>query len=370
MSTKAICDWVSEYRGAEIRVLTTDAAGPDCKDNLILEKKNITMAAGYCVTYYPRIAKHSISPALLANLYSAIRWADVVHITGTYSFPTLPALAIARLRQKPVIWSLRGAVQASAEWSNAPSRRIKRIFERVAQFIAPRDTVLHVTAESEASATSKRLAGMTLLIIPNSVEIPEDFKRVARADRNIRMMFISRLHEKKGLSLLFKAMLDLPSHFTLDIYGTGEEDFVSKLKAQVVDDHLTKRIRFHGHVDGEQKSAAFKNADLFVLPSYSENFGIVIAEALAHRLPVVTTTRTPWTALEKNGCGRCVEPEIGPIRSAILDVSQGDFVAMGERGHAWMRAEFSFSATHSVMYDAYRSLVLSNGTAQAKSERD
>ena len=109
-------------------------------------------------------------------------------------------------------------------------------------------------------------------------------------------MFLGRLHPKKGLDHLIAAMQALPAATRLDIYGDGPSDYtfaVRRVAAQTGRD-----IRFHGAVSDADKSRAFANADLFVLPSYSENFGIAVAEALAHGVPVLTTDATPWAGIE------------------------------------------------------------------------
>lgn len=355
-STKAICDWIFENRAVELRVITTDAAGPDRGDRLELERRRNRMSAGYQVEYFPRIAGHSISPALLLALPRAILWADVVHITATYSFTTLPSLAVTKLLNRPVVWSPRGGVQAAADWEDAPNLRKKRIFEKVAAALTPRLAVVHVTAETERAAMAPRFPNASFASIPNSVELPPMCARPARGSHEIRLMFLSRVHEKKGLTLLLDILAGLPSEFSLSVYGSGEPSYLSDLKAKADFLGIRDRISFHGHVDGTAKYDAFSQADLFVLPSYSENFGIVVAEALASGLPVVTTDRTPWSGLDSKGCGRCVSPTVEALREAILALGAEDLYEMGVRGRAWMEAEFSPGSVHSSMFDVYEAL--------------
>lgn len=363
-STKAICDGVAAVPGVTLRVITTDAAGPARNDTLPLMKRKMTMDAGYEVTYYHRNLRYSISPGLLLAMVGAIRAADVVHVTSTYSFPTLPALALAKLMGRPVIWSPRGAIQASAEWDDAPRQRLKRGFERLAAMLAPRITALHVTADSEAAATGCRMPGFPMAVIPNSIEMPDAVDRLRRPAGRTRLMFLSRVHEKKGLSLLITALSGLPESVTLDIYGTGEPAYLDRLHAEIAQAGLTERVAFQGHVDGAAKTRAFAAADLLVLPSYSENFGIVVAEALAHGLPVITTDRTPWGDLERNGCGLCVSPDIPALRDAIHQLSHADLTAMGARGQAWMKADFSPKGVHSAMHDLYAAAIAAQRDGQ------
>jgi glycosyltransferase involved in cell wall biosynthesis len=343
-STKAICDGIAGLPDTTLRVLTTDAASP-AKGHTVTPEM-----LPYDVTYAPRIAGHSISPTMLQQLPAAIRWADVVHLTGVYNAPTLPVFAIMRALGKPLIWSPRGALQATQEWPDAPKRRAKQRFETVLNLLRPRPMVMHVTAAAEAAASLQRFAGLDAQIIPNAVDLPHLAAPSRAARRGTNLIYLGRLHPKKGLEVLLDAMHRLPAHFSLDIYGAGDADYTARLHQLASD--LGRRIRFHGNVIDEDKAAAFAQADLFVLPSYSENFGIAVAEALAHGLPVLTTTATPWQALDARGCGRCITIGHDELAAEIRDLALQDLVAMGARGRAWVQKDFATST----MVDAFAKL--------------
>jgi glycosyltransferase involved in cell wall biosynthesis len=109
-------------------------------------------------------------------------------------------------------------------------------------------------------------------------------------------------------------------------------------------------------VDGAEKAAAFARADLFVLPSHSENFGIVVAEALAHGVPVLTTHATPWQDLNRHGCGRCIDLPRTDLAAEIAALAAGDLAAMGARGRSWVRRDFSTAAMVDAFADLYGDL--------------
>ncbi len=343
-STKAICDGIHQTPGMELRVLTTDAASPHQRDQIS------PADLPYPVHYARRIAGHSVAPGLLARLPAAIRWADLVHLTATYSFPTLPTLALARLIGRPVVWSPRGALQATEDWGAAPRRRIKTLFTQAAQAMRSGHAVLHVTSAAEAAGSVRHLPGIQTVVIPNCVEIPSDVQRPAQADR-LRLMYLGRLHPKKGLDLLFDAMDQLPPHVTLDVYGTGAPDYVGTLQRRASD-----RIRLHGHVEDAGKARAFGSADLFILPSHSENFGIAVAEALAHAVPVITTKQTPWQAINRQGCGRCVDLAKTDLASEIMRLAGADLRRMGEKGRDWVHRDFTAAAMTAAFVELYRGM--------------
>lgn len=348
-STKAICDGIAARNDVELRVLTSDAAGP------AIGVRVTPASLPYPVHYARRWAGHCIAPGLLARLPGAIHWADIVHVTGTYNMPTLPAFALARAMGKPLVWSPRGALQATQEWPDAPHQRLKRGFEHLANLLRPRDAVLHVTAGQEARASIRRLGDMARAVIPNAVDVPHAIPDRRRDGAKCRLMFLSRLHPKKGLEALFKAMPRLPAHFTLDVYGTGDASYVQALEMRA---KLSGgRIRLHGHVEGPAKTAAFAGADILVLPSHSENFGIVVAEALAHAVPVLTTQNTPWQALDRQGCGRCIDLPRSDLATEIEALAALDLAEMGQRGRDWMRRDFSTAAMVEGFDGLYRQMV-------------
>ncbi|MEO1638560.1 MAG: glycosyltransferase [Pseudomonadota bacterium] len=355
-STKAICDGIAAQESFDLRVLTTDSAGPSVADRVA------PSALPYLVHYARRIAGQSIAPGLWARLPLSIYWADVVHLTGTYSAPTLPTLALARLIGRPVVWSPRGALQATAEWADVPRKRTKHWFEKAAQFLRPAQTVLHTTADAERDASVTRLPDIARVVIPNSVAVPATVPPPRAPDDRCRLIFLGRLHPKKGLDLLLDAMARLPTPFVLDIYGEGDAAYVAELAAKAA--ALAGRVRLCGPAYGEQKARALAEADLFVLPSHSENFGIAVAEALAHGTPVLTTTATPWSAINAHGCGRCVDLGKVDLAAEIGVLAESDLAAQGRIGRAWMAREFSQAA----MVTAFAELYLSLGTERAATE--
>jgi glycosyltransferase involved in cell wall biosynthesis len=346
LSTKAICDGIAGQDGFDLRVLTTDAAGPR------IAQRVSAAAFAYPVHHAVRVAGSSVAPGLLARLPVAILRADLVHLTGVYSSPTLPVMALCRLMGKPLVWSPRGSLQATEEWEEVPRRRAKRAFHRAVAAVIPRDAVIHATAEAEARVAEWLFPHHRGAIIPNAVTVPALQPR-ARGQR-LRLMFLSRLHPKKGLDLLLDAMWDLPPDVTLDIYGDGEAAHVAALKHKA--QGISRAIRFHGHVTGEAKAEAFHAADLYVLPSHSENFGIAVAEALAHGVPVLTTDATPWQGVERHGCGKVITLGRDDLGAAIMALAEDDLVAMGARGRDWMQRDFSPEAMVAGFARLYRAL--------------
>jgi glycosyltransferase involved in cell wall biosynthesis len=172
----------------------------------------------------------------------------------------------------------------------------------------------------------------------------------------LRLLFIGRLHPIKGLENLFDAISELPNSRLL-ICGDGDQRYVKALRELVQTRGLTNRITFRGWVNEDAKCQAFQQSDMFVLPSFSENFGMVVAESLAHGVPVVVSNQTPWGEIEAKGCGRFVANDADSLRSAIDELGHRDLATAGEKGRQWMRESFSWTKIASDMVELYRSLL-------------
>ncbi len=359
-STYSMCNSLASLPNMQLRVLTTDMAGPKLEDRISVPAHPMRYPAGYDVYFARRRLPRGISPGLLPLLWRFSAWADVIWLNGTYSFPTIPGLLASRLRSKPVVWSPRGALQASHEWGSAQRPVLKRAFERICRTLRPARCVLHVTAGVEREASLIRLPGFEAALIPNGVELPSELPgRAWQPSGVLRLMFISRLDPKKGLENLLRALAIADAKTVLSVYGTGDAAYVQSLKALTANLGIRSRVTFHGHADGDKREAAFTSADLFVFPTHSENFGMVVAEALARGVPAVVSRGAPWAGLEPKGCGLWVDNSPEVLSQAIDTLRGAPLAAMGLRGRSWMQDEFQWPARAAEMMALFERLLSS-----------
>jgi glycosyltransferase involved in cell wall biosynthesis len=296
--------------GCDVRVLTTNADGPR-KVLDVQPGKQVAVAAGFEVTYMGRIARHAVSPALLMRLLTELRRADVVHLTGVYSFTTIPTLLACRLMGKPLVWSPRGALRhwrgsRAGNWGE-PLRRLWEIGCRIA---APRGTMLHVTSEIERTESLRRFPNFSVAVIPNAVRVPASIKHSA-ADGILRLGYIGRLHPQKGIEDLLDAcriLKDQGVGYSLVIAGAGRTRYTRSLVRKIVALGLAGVVRMAGEVHGSGKRAFFEALDLLVVPSRVASFASAVAEGLAFALPVIASRNTrgrDWRT-EVAGCGSTI----------------------------------------------------------------
>ncbi|MFL6212870.1 MAG: glycosyltransferase [Blastocatellia bacterium] len=340
--------------GCEVRVLTTDANGPDAVLNVDTERE--IELSGFGVRYCHRIKDVSVSPQFLRVMPEYVRWADVVHLTAVYSFPVIPALLLCRMLGKPVVWSPRGMLQ---RWEGTTRPAIKTVWEWICQKVAPHRLILHVTSEEEGQESLERLPGVDLAVIPNGIEVADKIAAV-NGHKRLRLLFIGRLHPKKGIENLLAAYqrlnggLAVPASLT--IAGAGDPQYADQLKECIKQLGLSEQVQMLGAVLGSEKENAFMNADVVVVPSHTENFAMVVAEALAYGIPVIASTRTPWKRLTEMGCGLWVDNRPESLAEAIEKISRMPLREMGLKGREWMQKEFANDVIARKMASVYESL--------------
>lgn len=265
----------------------------------------------------------------------------ILHAHGVWRAANVFPLFLPTRHQATIIVSPRGMLSA---WSFHHKRWRKMPFWLAFQAPAlARSHAFHATADSEYEDLRQAGFRQPVAVIPNGVEIPE----LPAEARQRRLVFLSRIDPKKGLEMLIGAWNRLASEYPdweLVIAGPLGSAYANTIQ-QLATDTKAPRLSFAGEVTGDAKRRLLASASLFVLPTYSENFGIAVAEALAHGTPVVTTTGTPWHGLVARQAGWWVEPAQEPIEGALrsaMGLPLGELEAMGQRGRAWMQADYGW----------------------------
>ena len=300
--------------GLNVHVLATFAAGDDLGFAAIMQARGITVRLiGPC---HGRFARH---PDLTPITAQAVATADIVHIHALWEEVQHQAARAARLSGKPYLIRPCGMLDP---WSLRQRRLAKTLY------LAWRlrgnlngAAALHFTSEGERQGTTRLRLRSSGIVEPNGIDVPEFERRCERgvfrhsrgiaADRPV-LLFLGRLHPKKGFDLLLPAFARLEGTPLLVLAGPGDESYRRFLEAEAARLKITDRVLFAGMLLGEDKRAAFADADLFVLPSYQENFGIAVAEAMAAGLPVVVSDQV-------NICDEVVRAGAGAVVPTNVD---------------------------------------------------
>lgn len=220
---------------------------------------------------------------------------------------------------------------------------------------------LHATSPAEAEQFRRLGFTMPIILLPNGVDLPVLTNTSAPSSgvKRKTALFLGRIHPKKGLPLLLEAWAQVkPPDWDLHIVGPDEDGHRAELQRMAGKLGLGGAcVRFSGSMDGEAKEHAFREASLFILPTHSENFGIAVAEALAHGLPVITTHGAPWECLDTEQCGWWVPVDGASIATALDDATrrpEAELRQMGTRGKTMVAERYSWDGIAREMLACYR----------------
>ena len=279
---------------------------------------------------------------------------DVIDVQGLWTWTSWVSLDHWRRHHKPYVITPRGMLDP---WARHNSAWKKRLFATFAENAHLRHAhCLRATAELEAEHFRDMGLRAPIAVVPNAMPIPKLAPRPA--NQRHQVLFLSRIHPKKGVDVLLQAWAKLQdSHpqWDLVIAGIDENGHEAELKAQAGRLRL-QRVTFFGPVHGAAKDALYRGSDLFVLPTHAENFGLVVAEALAQEVPVITTTNAPWLGLEEKDCGWWIPLNRERLVDSMADAMsrpQADLWAMGARGRAWIKTDFAPEHVAAKMRDVY-----------------
>lgn len=278
----------------------------------------------------------------------------IVHDNGLWLPSNLQAAAAARVRRVPLIISPHGMLE---NWALGHRRVRKRIaLGTYQQWCLKSARAFHATSAQEALNVRRLGLRQPIAVLGNGVEPPPASFRL-RPDRVRRALFLSRLHPKKGVLELIRAWGEVrPAGWRLRIVGPDEHGYRRHVAAAIFDAGLGPLVELCDAADEAQRWRHFEESELFVLPTYSENFGLVIGEALGCGLPVITTSATPWIGVTTRGCGWIIPPSESALAAALrtaTGLSREALCSMGARGREWIPREFAWESISSRMRRFY-----------------
>jgi glycosyltransferase involved in cell wall biosynthesis len=348
----------------DVRVVTTNANGPLTTDVPTARWVELEGVPVYYGRRIPRTGHLSWSAWRTLGRESAN--ADLIHVTGIFSWMNLATAGASRRHGIPVVVSPRGSLDPDAL---VFSPRKKTWYFRLGGSRALEEaTAFHVTSEMERAYVEALRPSACIRVVPNGVEVPsrDELERwtIAPAAEPI-VLYLGRIHPKKNVITLVRAWASVAARHPeakLVIAGPDDHGHRAEVQRVITAERLDGSAMLAGRVVGDDKHKLLARACCLVLPSQTENFGNVVAEALAHGVPVIASTGTPWGGLHDRDCGWWVHPTVDGLSRAIEDALTLDAesrIAKGERGRRWMVDEFSWGKVAREMTDFYDEVVSS-----------
>ena len=347
-------------RGIAADIATTDDDGPARRAPVDLA--SFVELHGQRVRYFPRQTSfYAVSIPLLRWLIAHVRDYDVVHTHGLYTFAPIAAAMVARAAGVPYVMRPAGMLD---RWGLKHRRRwVKSLSIRLVEGpLLGRAARVHFVSEHEHAQAKELGLNIRPLLLPLGLDLQSVGRAPKASTTHGTVLYLSRIDRMKGVEALIEAFaLLVPQRagVRLVIAGDGPDDLVTQLKQLAAARGLADRVRWPGFVQGAEKAALLAAADVFVLPSRSENFGVAVAEAMAAGLPVVVTDGIGMSGLvARTSSGIVTDGSAGALAEAIdrLLADPALCARMGTAGRDAVDEHLSLDAFGGHLEALYRSL--------------
>lgn len=297
------------------------------------------------------------------ELIHSLNDVEILHFHGAWTPHLVPLKNKFKL---PTVVSPHGALdKVSLEKSKLKKLIVKYLYMKKAYSNV---NCIHALTVKEAhDIRNYGIKNVPIFIIPNGIdtdvnlEIDNEQRNVwlKKADGKRIILSLSRLHTAKGIDILIDAFSELNKNIetnVLFIVGSGDVAYIQHLQRRIETLGLENSIFLLGELVGVMKNTVYDVADIFVLPSYNEGFGITVLEAYRQNVPVITTTATPFSDIKKLNCGWYINPNTQEILTALKEatsLSKSDLLKKGKIGNEWIEKNYSIDKTmekYEIMY--------------------
>jgi len=328
-----------------------------------LVELHIVSHASDNVVEIPNCNIHFISSSLFGNmkkewleLLSNIQ-PDIVHVNCCWMPQCAFTQKWAQAKGYKVVLTPHGMLEPWIMARNYWTRKLPALLLYQKEAVREAD-MLHSTADFEKVNLLKLGYNNKITVIPNGIETDTISLKTSWIPTK-KILFLSRVHIKKGIELLIESIASLKEKmvgYTVIIAGEGDEAYIRQLKQKAEEMGISAIVQFVGGVYGEQKWQLFQKTDFFVLPTFCENFGYVVVEALACGTPVITTKGAPWQDLEESGSGWWIDISTDALINALeeaLSKNEQDLMEMGQKGRLLVEQKYTINAVALSMYKLY-----------------
>jgi glycosyltransferase involved in cell wall biosynthesis len=274
---------------------------------------------------------------------------NIIHMHGMWLPIYIIMYIYARLLNIKLIFQPRGMLEP---WSLSQRSTIKKVALITYQNkIIKNANVIIATSDNEKKNIEKLNLNKNIRIVFNAMKEPNEKIVSTNQHKNKRVLFMSRLHEKKGIKILLEAWAEIDTkNWTLIIAGPNDENYaINQLTLNKTN------VKYIGPIYGQVKYKLMSKVDLFILPSYSENFGNIILEAMMSRLPVITTVNTPWNEIIDYKAGWYINANVYEIKKALTEALNSDLHLMGNNAYN-LSKKYNLTNTSSKIYSIYKEI--------------
>lgn len=323
-------------------------------DKVPMQKRNY-LVKNYVRSRFPVVALGRC-PEMLKAFNQELKECDIVHNNGIWMKPNVyPAIAKRKTKCK-LVFCPRGGLSETALKRSKIKKFLMGYFG--GQYKALRETdMFHAASMKELEEIRALGYEQPIALVPNGIDVPK-IEHKPFEEKKRKIAFFGRIHTTKAVDILVEAWGNVSAKFpnwSLEIAGP-DCGAVPQLK-KIIQERNIPRVSFVGELHGADKYKFLASADLYVLPSLTENFGITIAEALACGTSVIASRGCPWERLEMKGCGWWIDIGVDALTAQLeqsLAKSPDVLKIMGEKGINWMKEEYMWDGVGKKMISAYK----------------
>lgn len=346
--------------GVDVTVVTTDfGLSKEHIKQYSIDIDGLSDIDGVKVYFCKSYRSSVLSYKVILKFYKMLKDSSFVNITSFFYLPSMVAALCSRVKNIPFTFSPRGELEPNALVYNWPQ---KRIYMAIFQRVFNKSDFVMVTSEQERDFVKKHFVGKPIEVVPNYLPMG-GWNRIERVDLDLRVgvLYLGRLHPKKAIEKLIEAYSNLADvvreKHPLIIAGIGENSYVLSLQKLCEKLEVSDHVSFLGEVVGEEKEKLYHSSKVLVLPSYSENFGNVVVEALRNSLPVIASKHTPWQRLIQVGAGYWIDNDIRSIEESLVDIDRMDgdkYYRMSKKAFELAQNEYSLEKNIQKLISIYQ----------------
>ena len=354
-------EYLVQHFDCSIDILTLNKNG---KEKLFDSTEAVVKTVeGITVHYLPpsesKWGQSYFSSPILNNYLERFKDYDLVHLHTLFNaFPTAGA-RFAFKHHIPFGYSVHGMLDRFSLTRSKWIKRVHRFFYED-RYLSKADFVHFTTLNEQKNALFPKNSHPVVIPLGMQFEAPVEYPPSYRKF-DLNMVYLGRINRKKGLDLLLQALLLLPGNmqgrFHLDVYGEDDDHFLVELQNRVKFHRLQEVVSFLGNLDPKERNKTLQQYDLLVLPSHQENFGLVVAEALDQKIPVLISDKV-------NLCDEVLAHDCGWVsplspRQIAQKVEEAFRTPLhirkrkGENGHAFVRTRYAFSEVGKQYWELY-----------------
>ncbi|MFK8182760.1 MAG: hormogonium polysaccharide biosynthesis glycosyltransferase HpsP [Phormidesmis sp.] len=360
---------------ATVTVITTDSNGDVDEAPLDVPLGTPVQQDGYNVIYFrcSPFRRYKFSAPLLQWLWANAHHYDIAHIHALFSPVSTSAATVCRLKKLPYLMRPLGTLDPA---DLAKKKQIKKLYAALLE--KPNlagAAAIHFTSELEAKVSERFGVSTPGIVIPLGVALPalpnrQESQQAIRQQFHIPtdhpiLLFMSRIDPKKGFDILLPALSKLyenniPFHFLLCGANPQDRNYETQIQQQIQAAPWASQATISGFVGGELKAQILSAADAFVLPSYYENFGIAVAEAMAAQLPVIISDQVHiWPAIAESESGWVVPTAVEPLTTALTEAlrKKEARVQRGQNAQRCAKENYSWDAIAQRILTTYHQLL-------------